>query len=134
MRTVSASFGNVPLNDGPRLQFLRSRRWLSKAGLIRYWSSSFGKFDVVPGVLAAPCGVAGAAGEPACTAVEYGLPVGIDEVVDNVEEWILEAGRRQSRGSYGQLSEIVVVKGMKKVSNEVKGWIAMSRSLRRGLQ
>lgn len=55
-------------------------------------------------------------------------------MLDSVEELILEAGSKQSRGSYGQLSEIVVVKGMKKVSNEVKGWVAMSVSLRRGLR
>jgi hypothetical protein len=49
--------------------------------------------------------------------------------------WVctLEAGRRQSRGSYGQLRETVVVKGMKKFSKETNGLLVTMRSRSLGL-
>ena len=53
--------------------------------------------------------------------------------MENALELIFEAGRRQSRASYGQLRETVVVKGIKKVSKDMKGWWAQSLSRRRGL-
>jgi hypothetical protein len=80
--------------EGPRLQLLRLRRWLSKAGLMSHSSSSLG----TPGVLVA-WGVCGPAGEPALTAVEYGLEAGTEDVADSDEAWSREAGRRQSRAS-----------------------------------
>jgi hypothetical protein len=42
----------------------------------------------------------------------------------------LDAGRSTSCGSYGQLSDTVVVNGMKKFSKEMKGltWVSLSRS------
>ena len=65
--------------------------------------------------------------------MEKGLEAGMEDVAESDEAWSLEAGRRQSRGSYGQLREIVVVNGMKKFSNETWGCAAMSLSRRRGL-
>jgi hypothetical protein len=64
--------------------------------------------------------------------VEKGEDAAAEEL-ERDEAWTFEAGSRQSRGSYGQFSEIVVVKGMKKFSKDTKGWWAMMRSRRRGL-
>jgi hypothetical protein len=80
------------------------------------------------------CGVEGSCGEPAFTCVEKGEEIETVEVVERVEVWTFDAGRRQSRGSYGQLSEMVVVKGMKKFSKDTGGWPATSLSRRRGLE
>ena len=54
---------------------------------------------VVPGVLAAGCGVNGPGGDPAWTAVESGLDAGREEVDDNDVGLIFDAGSRQSRAS-----------------------------------
>jgi hypothetical protein len=100
--TASAKTGNVPLKFGPRLQLFRFRRWLSNAGLISHWSSSLGSAVLDSGRLTgvpAGWGVWGPAGLPALTWVEKGLDAGMEEVVERVLEWILEAGRRQSRAS-----------------------------------
>lgn len=48
--------------------------------------------------------------------------------------WTLEAGRSTSCSSYGQLSDIVVVKGMKKFWNETNGLPCVSRSRNFGLE
>lgn len=53
--------------------------------------------------------------------------------MESVLEWIFDAGRRTSRASYGQLSDTVVVKGMKNVSKDMKGCWAQSLSRSRGL-
>lgn len=65
--------------------------------------------------------------------MEYGLEAGIDGVADREAALILDAGRRQSRASYGQFREMVVVNGMKKESNGTKGLVAIRLSRRRGL-
>jgi hypothetical protein len=81
--------GKLPLKLGPKLQLFRSLKWLSKAGLMSHWSSSFGsafalsgKLDGVP----AACGVCGPAGEPVLTCVEKGEDAGTEEVVERVLE------------------------------------------------
>ena len=76
----------------------------------------------------------GSCGEPALTCVEKGEETETEEVVESAEVWTFEAGRRQSRGSYGQFREMVVVKGMKKFSKDTGGWPATSLSRRRGLE
>jgi hypothetical protein len=52
----------------------------------------------VPGVPTVGWGVSGGAGEPALTAVEYGLEAGTEEV-EEAARCTLDAGRRQSLGS-----------------------------------
>lgn len=128
MRTASPKAGKTERKAGPKLQLLRLRRWLSKAGLMSQSSSSLG----TPGVLTV-WGVCGPAGEPAFTAVEYGLEAGTEDVADSDEAWSLDAGRRQSRGSYGQFREMVVVNGMKKASNGTGVGEVMRRSRSLGL-
>ena len=79
-------------------------------------------------------GVGGPAGDPAFTWVEKGEDAGMDEDVTESElVCTLLAGRRTSCGSYGQLSETVVVKGIKKFSNDVKGFTSQSLSRSLGL-
>jgi hypothetical protein len=70
--TQSANWGNVPRKLGPRDQLFRSRRWLSKAGLMSHWSSSWGRGPMAPGpgVAGGGWGVLGSCGDPACTWVE----------------------------------------------------------------
>jgi len=83
-----------------------------------------------PGVVTP--GVAGPCGEPALTCVEKGEEAAMEEVVERVLVRTFEAGRRQSRCGYGQLSDMVVVNGMKKFSKDIGGWQATSLSRRRG--
>lgn len=95
--------GKALLKLGPRVQLLRSRKCVSKAGLISHWSSSLGNCSML-GMQAATlpvsgCGVAGPCGEPAFTCVEKGEDAEMDDVVERVEDRTIEAGSRQSRCS-----------------------------------
>lgn len=100
-----------------------------------HWSSSLGSGPITaaptPGVPG--CGVPGPAGDPVLTCVEKGEPAGMEDATESVLVRILEAGRSTSWGSYGQLREIVVVKGMKKFSKETVGLVAVRRSRSLGL-
>ena len=57
----------------------------------------------------------------------------MEDATDREALCTLEAGRSTSLGSYGQLSETVVVNGMKKFSNETNGLIVQSLSRNLGL-
>ena len=100
--TARANCGKIPLKLGPSDQLFRSRRCVSKAGLMSHWSSSLGT-PVLSGRLTgvpAACGVCGPAGLPLLTCVENGEDGWMeDELAERVFAWIFEAGRRTSRGS-----------------------------------
>lgn len=89
--TQSANIGKAPRKLGPRDQLFKSRRWLSNAGLISHWSSSFGRGPLSPppsalGVPGADCSVAAPVGDPALTCIEYAEAADIDDVTDIV--WV----------------------------------------------
>lgn len=117
--TYTANSGKAALNCGPKLQFSMFRRCTSKSGLMTH--SGSGNASALP---PSPLPASDALGEPggvvlswradgeASVAGSTGMPLevvlmlGLEAFAEAEDE---EAGRRTSRGLYGQLSEREVV-------------------------